>query len=674
MMTGLLPPAMADPFSHRRRALLLLAADAVLLFAYAATLIWPVSQTKYADLWGSIESTFIADGRFLAEHWPRPLWQPNWYCGTRFNYIYPPAIRYGTAALTKYYPMPPVRAYHIYISILYAFGIVGVYLLARLGSGSRLAGWMAALGAAWLSPIHLLAAELRDDTADYVTQRLKSLVLYGEGPHISSLAILPVALLAAWIALRRRSGRAAAAAALGAALVVSHNFYGATALAMAFPFVVWSVWITARDRSVWWRAALIAVLAYGLTAWWLGPSYLRVTLRNLRLVAEPGNWWSPVLAVLYLLVFGAATWHWARGRPERAYAVFLTGALGYFSLDCLGNRFFHYRIAGEPTRLFPEWDLLVALAGAEILRRIAQGSRRRTALALLLFVAVCWPAKNYIFHPWRLFTRDDHYQDRVEYRMQDWVHRNAPHARMAAAGSVRFWYNAWQDLPQLGGGSEQGVSNLYTVIAQYRILQEPEPDLPILFAQAFGVDGFIVNGRDSEEMYHDWVKPEQFAGKLKVLYDDGRGSVIYEIPRRYRSLARVVDKDALLALPEMPSEGDNDTVRAYAALLEQGPEVPTATRWLDTATLEIDAPVSVGQAVAVQISYDPQWRAFADGRPAPVRRDVTGQTVVEAPAGTRRIRLEFAAPLEDRIGAGVSLLAAGIVLALLARRRREAAA
>ncbi len=660
--------------STRRRAVLLLAADAVLLFAYAATLIWPVSQTKYADLWGSIESTFIADGRFLAAHWPRPLWQPNWYGGTRFNYIYPPAIRYGTATLTKYYPMPPVRAYHIYVSILYACGIVGVYLLARLGSGSRLAGWMAALGTGWLSPVHLLVAELRNDTADYVTQRLKSLVQYGEGPHISSLAILPVAWIAAWIALRDRSPRAAAVAALGAALVVSHNFYGATALAMAFPFLVWSVWLTSGDRSVWWRAALIAVLAYGLTAWWLGPSYLRVTLRNLRLVAEPGNWWSPALAILFLLLYGAASWRWARGRPERAYAVFLIGALGYFSLDCLGNRFFHYRIAGEPTRLFPEWDMLVALAGAEILRRMGQGSRRRAALALALFVAVCWPAKKYIFHPWRLFTRDDSYQDRVEYRMQDWVHRNVPHARLVAAGSVRFWYNVWHDLPQLGGGSEQGVSNLYAVVAQWRILQEPEPDLPIAFAQAFGVDGFIVNGPDSEEVYHDWLKPDRFAGKLKVLYDDGRGSVIYEIPRRYRSLARVVDKKALLALPEMPLEGDNDTVRAYAALLEQGPDAPTATRWLDPETLEIDAPVNEGQAVAVQISHDPQWRASADGTPARVRRDVTGQTVVEAPAGTRRIRLEFSTPLEDRIGAGVSVLAAGIVLALLGRRRRGPAA
>ena len=52
--------------------------ESLLIFAYAAFLIWPVSQTRYLDAWWSIESTFISDGRFLAEHWPRPLWQPNW--------------------------------------------------------------------------------------------------------------------------------------------------------------------------------------------------------------------------------------------------------------------------------------------------------------------------------------------------------------------------------------------------------------------------------------------------------------------------------------------------------------------------------------------------------------------------------------------------------------------
>ena len=76
-------------------------ADSVCIFLIAAALIWPIYKAEYLDAWNSIESTFISDARFLSVNWPHPGWQPNWYCGTRFDYIYPPALRYGTAALSR---------------------------------------------------------------------------------------------------------------------------------------------------------------------------------------------------------------------------------------------------------------------------------------------------------------------------------------------------------------------------------------------------------------------------------------------------------------------------------------------------------------------------------------------------------------------------------------------
>jgi len=36
----------------------------------------PVLQGRYTDKWASIESTFIADARFLGEHWPHPSGSP----------------------------------------------------------------------------------------------------------------------------------------------------------------------------------------------------------------------------------------------------------------------------------------------------------------------------------------------------------------------------------------------------------------------------------------------------------------------------------------------------------------------------------------------------------------------------------------------------------------------
>src|ERR1700722_18212245 len=141
--------------------------DFFLIFAFTAILIWPLFKAKYLDKWASIESTFIADARFLKEHWPHPLWQPLWYGGTRFDYIYPPTLRFGTAALAKFYPMTEARAYHIYVAFFYCLGIAGVYLLVRIGCGSRGAAWLAAAASGLLSPSFLFLPLMRIDSWPY---------------------------------------------------------------------------------------------------------------------------------------------------------------------------------------------------------------------------------------------------------------------------------------------------------------------------------------------------------------------------------------------------------------------------------------------------------------------------------------------------------------------------
>src|SRR6185436_10681627 len=122
------------PRLSRRKQILL---DCFLIFLFAAILIRPFFKARYTDKWASIESTFIADARFLIDHWPHPNWQPLWYAGTRFDYIYPPALRYGTAAISKITGFLPVKAYHFYGAFFYCVGFAGVYLLMRAGTRNR---------------------------------------------------------------------------------------------------------------------------------------------------------------------------------------------------------------------------------------------------------------------------------------------------------------------------------------------------------------------------------------------------------------------------------------------------------------------------------------------------------------------------------------------------------
>src|ERR1035438_6896617 len=152
-----------------------------------------------------------------------------------------------------------------------------------------------------------------------------------------------------------------ALAAIFCAAVVLNNFYGATALAMFYPILVWSFWITRRDSRVLLIAVAIPALAYGLTAFWLVPSYFRITIHNMQYVSEGGNTWSVWVATAVAAIFLAVSWRLARRRPERAWAVFASGALLFFAVNVLGNHFLQFRVMGEPGRLIPELDLVIII-------------------------------------------------------------------------------------------------------------------------------------------------------------------------------------------------------------------------------------------------------------------------------------------------------------------------
>jgi len=653
----------AEPGSPRNSLLL----DFTLIFLLTAALIWPLFKAKYTDKWASIEATFIADARFLKEHWPHPQWQPLWYGGTRFDYIYPPALRYGTAALAKFYPMTEARAYHLYTAFFYCLGIAGVYLFVRLTCGSRGASWLAAAAAALLSPSFLFLPAFRGDAWLRHPTRLGALVRYGEGPHMTAFALLPIALVASYLAIRQRRPLMTAAAALSCALLVSNNFYGATALAICFPILVWSLWITHLDRGIWLRALVIPPLAYGLTAWWLVPSYFRVTMHNMSLVSSPGNTWSIWVALTVMAVYTFATVRWARGRPGAFYIVFVAGFALFFTLNVLGNDYFGFRVIGEPLRMVPELDLaLILLAGVLLGQLWNRGSSLSRAAAVAIVLISFATAAPYARRAWKIIVPDPHWEDRIEYRLTQWMATNLPGVRTMATGSVRFWYNAWYDLPQIGGGSEQGTLNQVAGVAYLHIANDPGVESSVHWMQAFGLDAIIVHDEKSREIYHDYVNPRKFANVLPVVFDNHQGDIIYRVPRRYPDLARVVETARVGSLPAMGPVADLNTLRTYAEALEKGPESRAVATWKGLNHMRIEADITDGQSLVVQVAYDPYWFARSIGNSSmfTIRKDALGQMLIELPPGRHEIELFFATPPENMVGGVVTVLTALIVIVL----------
>jgi hypothetical protein len=641
-----------------------IALEFLLVFLLTAILIRPYFKAEYTDKWASIESTFIADARFLADHWPHPQWQPLWYAGTRFDYVYPPALRYGTAAIVKGTGYSAARAYHVYVSLFYAIGIAGVYLLIRIGSASRGAAWLGAAATATMSPIFLLLPRYRGDAWMLQPQRLGVLVKYGEGPHMSALALIPIALAFTWLALEKRRLWAIALAAVFSAGVVSNNFYGATALAVFYPLLVWAFWITRQDRSILAPAAIPA-LAYGLTAFWLAPSYFKVTAANLKYVSEHGTTWSIWVALATAIAFAVTSDKLAKGKPGRTWEVFVAGSVVFFSLNVLGNIWFNFRVSGEPTRLLPELDMIYILAVLAGLRWLwnRQGQAGRLAAGAVVFLAFA-STVGYLRHAWHMFPLWPDYQNRIEYKMTDWLWKNMPDARIYPSGSVRFWFNAWHDLAQVGGGSEQGLLNSQVIPAQWETNLGAHARPSILWMQAMGADAIYVADQRSQEEYKDFVHPQKFAGTLPVLYDDGQGNVLYRVPRRFAPRVRVVERAKIDAAKPPRANDDVEFLQAYVDAIEKGPDAPGSLLRRGTDAMVARVRLEAGQSVLVQESYDPAWQATSEGRPLEIRRDAMGMMVVDAPPGEREIELAFVTPAENRAGRILTALTALLVLGL----------
>jgi hypothetical protein len=649
--------------------------DACAICSLMAALIFPLFRLNYLNNWYSIESTFIADARLLRENWLHHLWQPLWYLGTRADYVYPPGLRYGAAIVSWLLNSSPAQAYHICIALFYVFGIVAVYLWVRGATGSREAAWLAATGVALVSPWFLIASEWRGDSPFHVPMRLHVLMKYGEGPHISSLAVLPIAWLGAWRRFRGGGIRWLLLSAGGCATVVTVNFYGATALAITFPIVSWACFLERRDWRILRDSALIAALAYGLTAWWLAPSYFQITLRNLHLVARQGRTSSMGAFAAILIFYIGVTLASRRWVALAPYPFFVWSGFLFLSLYVLGSRWFGFQVAGEAQRLMPEWDLFAILCAVTLAAglwrwRPAERFWLAPRVAVVLLLALCFrPSWRYLKHAYTEFPADRQWEGRLEYRTADWLWRNFPDQRVYVSGTIRFWCNVWHDEQQADGGSLQGILNLLVPTASYRVLHAAEPEFVLHWLEAQGVDIVVVPGPASAEPYKDFSNGWLFERYFPLLYDDGAGNRFYRVPRRAPGIVRIVDRGKVLAAPPIPTEYETAPVAVYAAAIEAVPpsgSAPSRARghWRGSDELDIQASAQAGEALLVQETYDPYWRAYADGKPQSIRPDAAGLMLVDLPPGNHSVRMVFETPTEVSVGRTATCITVALMVFL----------
>ena len=171
------------------------------------------------------------------------------------------------------------------------------------------------------------------------------------------------------------------------------------------------------------------------------------------------------------------------------------------------------------------------------------------------------------------------------------VEEHAGRARVSD-GSVPLWFNAWHKLAQMGGGSEQGLLNEMVQPASWEIMAGPDPEPGVLWMQCLGVDAVIVSDQRSEEPYKDISHSRKFASVLPAVFDDGLGNTLYKVPRRYPARARVVETAKLAAVRAPQGNVDMPVLRAYADVVEKGPDAPASLERSGTDGMRVRATVA----------------------------------------------------------------------------------
>lgn len=653
---------------------------AMALFVLNALVCRELFFLEYSKFLGSIEAAYIGISRYAIAHPFEWDWFPLWYGGVPYHNTYPPLLHLIVAAVAWLAGISPALSHHAVTAAFYALGPVTLYLLVLELSRKRGASLLAALACSLFSPAPVLASSLRAwaGTPLWPT-RLQALLVYGDGPHIASVTLLPVAILALHWAVERRRPWPVFGAAAALAAVALTNWLGAFALAiMAAAYLL----VRSQERDwtklVLW-SGLTGAIAYGLAVVWIPPS----NIRDIRHNAQHTIGHFPMTAnhILYGACVAAAVallwWVYRRWKPTLvvAYSGLLTLIFGALVLtdDWLG-----IQLMPQPHRYHHELEMtlcvLAVFGAARLTERLPVKSERRTVVvAALLFCVVQY--RNYRVKAREMLEPIDMTQT-VDYQASKWLGERFPNERVFISGSIQFWLNAFADTPQLGGGFGQGIVNRTIPAVHFGVpFTADDGQAAAMWLRLYGVQAVVVNAPGSRDFYNGvWRDPAKFDGVLPEIWRDG-GDVIYAVPQRTRSLAHVIlPEHAPFRTPE--NNLDIAPVEALAKALED-PTLPLADlEWVTQSDVRITADLQADHLLFVQITGHPGWRAFVNGEPRRILVDPLGFTIVEPKCtGPCEVTLTFDGGMEmllARLACGLTIL--GMLVWRLAHGRRAAIA
>jgi hypothetical protein len=634
-------------------------------------------RTEFTQETVSVDLAFMAFSRWLADHWNDSSWFPMWMMGTPARQVYNPLLHHTVAFLSRMAGWTAPHAYHFVTAATYSLGPVTLFLFCyrlTLRHGYAL---LTALIYSLISPSAFLATRfLIDNGRLFNPRRFQTLVHYGEGPHVTALMLIPLALWMLHCAAVDRRWIYIPLASVAVAAIPLTNWTGTTGFTMALIAYVVSRFSAASfgERPLHWPTLIaIGVLAYTLAMPWIPPSLIlsvQASAATLETVSSTSQKASMVFIAALLLLGLYLVFQ--RYRTPGIHRFFFNFA-AISGVVVLGRMWFGLVLVPIASRFHLEMEMAIAGAGAFVaLAVVARLPRRLQYLLLGLSLVAGFEQTRIYRREARKTTTETDVTNISENKMSNWFAANAKGQRVFAPGSVALWLNQRADTPQFYGCCDQTVRVDAIRMASYQIYGgegagEHEGQVASLWLQIFGVRYVAVSSL-SAEVFPPYRNSKKFDGVLDEVWRDG-DNVIYRVPGT-GSLAHVVPA-SLLQRPLPWNGADPEQLKPFAEAF--GNPDPSDFRWINQHEAEIGARTAAGQVVLIQETCDPGWHASEGSSQLPTSCGPFGFIVVDPRgAGTHTIRLTYSQSQEDRIARGAQLAGIVVLLVWTLRARRRA--
>ncbi len=600
--------------------------------------------------------------------WLHPSWWPFWDCGIPFEFTYAPLLPASMAGLSHVLGIAPDRAFQIITAVVYCLGPVTLFLAAFLFTRSATGSFLAALIYSLTSPAQLLVPDGDPGVNSiWAARRLAVMVMWDDTPHMIALTLLPLAILALYLALTRTNALYRIAAIALAAVMVYSSAFGAMLLGMVSLALLVALppgELMRRARTI----LFIGLFSYALAAPFLPPSLLRA-IRDAGVTGGPVKWSWLIAAVATVALF----WHYIKRWTDAGALRFIALLTVMVSLPPLVDFYLHDKLLPQPERYKLEMDVMFPLLLAFGLRRWFE--RLPISVRGLLLAAVLGVAMNqmeWIRATANSLLRPASLDQTVEARASKWIARNLPGVRVMLPASVSLWADAFAEIPQFTGGSWSVAYNQVLQRgkeAQFGASASPEQDAKISIAwlKAFGVGAVGISGPQSAEFWKGYKNPNKFEGLLPVLWRSD-GVTIYRVPLAQPSLAHVIPKSAIARKSPL-NPANIEPMQSYLEALDDPALPPAPLTWEGRNRIHVRATASPGQVLSLQVTFHKGWHATVNGRHVRVQRDALNLIWLDPGcSGACDITLDYDGGWELRLARYLSVIGFLALLAWAAKK------